>query len=147
MKRFLLITALISVTLIGACKTTGPITTQEEANTALQEIYNDYKSDLILDGAKSYTVVKGDVLSAISRAQYNDGFYFPIIMLASSEVVLDPDLIEPGMQLTIPDLQRNLNDAKAKSRIKSFLGEIADIQDRRNRTQDAEGLRKLAATL
>ncbi|GHV93837.1 hypothetical protein AGMMS50293_01570 [Spirochaetia bacterium] len=147
MKRFLLITTLISVMLIGACKTTSPITTQEQANDALQEIYNNYRSDLILDGAKSYTVVRGDTLAAISRAQYNNGFYFPIIMLASSEVVLDPDLIEPGMQLTVPDLQRNLNDAKAKGKIKSFLGEIAGVYDRRDRPQDADGLRDLADTL
>jgi hypothetical protein len=148
-KSVFLVVLVMSVLMIPACSTTGtgPITTQEEANEALQRVYNEYKSDLILEGAKSYTVVKGDVLSAISRREYNNGFYFPLIMLASSDVVLDPDLIEPGMVLTIPDLQRNLNDAKAKERIKSFLREIADIEDRRERPQDAEGLRKHADEL
>jgi nucleoid-associated protein YgaU len=126
---------------------TSPITTQEQADAALREVYNEYKTDLILEGAKSYTVVKGDRLVDISRREYRNGFYFPLIMLASSDVVLDPDRIEPGMKLTVPDLQRNLNDAKAKGRIKSFLQEIADVEVRRNRPQDAEGLRKLADTL
>jgi PhoPQ-activated pathogenicity-related protein len=152
MKRFLFCgTLVLSVLMILACKTTtaatAPITTQEQANEALQEIYNEYKSDLILEGAKTYTVVRGDVLNAISRREYNNGFYFPLIMLASSDVVLDPDQIEPGMNLIIPDLQRNLNNANAKGRIKNFLREIADIEDRRDRPQDAEGLRKLADSL
>jgi hypothetical protein len=125
----------------------SPITTQEQVNDALREVYNEYRSDLILAGAKSYNVVRGDTLTAISRREYNNGFYFPLIMLASSDVVLDPDKIEPGMKLTVPDLQRNLNDAKAKGRIKSFLNEVADIEVRRNRPQDADGLRKLADSL
>jgi hypothetical protein len=68
-------------------------------------------------------------------------------MLASSDVVLDPDKIEPGMNLTVPDLDRNLNDPKARKSLKNFLVEIADIYDRRNRSQDANGLRDLSASL
>ena len=146
-KSIFFVVLVMSVLMIPACKTTSPITTQEQANEALQKVYNEYKADLILEGAKTYTVVSGDVLNAISRQEYSNGFYFPLIMLASSNMVLDPDLIEPGMVLTIPDLQRNLNDAKARGRIKSFLREIAEIEDRRNRPQDAEGLRKLASEL
>jgi hypothetical protein len=148
-KSIFLVVLVMSVLMIPACTTTStdPITTQEEANQALQRVYNEYKSDLILEGSKTYTVVSGDVLNAISRSEYGNGFYFPLIMLASSDVVLDPDLIEPGMVLTIPDLQRNLNDAKARGRIKGFLREIADIEDRRERPLDAEGLRKLSDEL
>jgi hypothetical protein len=129
---------------VAAVDDDSPITTQAQADEALREVYNEYKSDIILEGAKSYTVVKGDRLVDISRREYSNGFYFPLIMLASSDVVLDPDKIEPGMKLTIPDLQRNLSNAKAKERIKSFLREIADFEVRRNRPPDAEGLRKLA---
>jgi hypothetical protein len=152
-KLFVCMTLCMSVMLILACASkprapdNSPITTQEQANEALREIYNEYRSDLILTGAKSHNVIKGDTLSAISRREYNNGFYFPLIMLASSDVVLDPDLIEPGMKLTVPDLERNLNDAKARGRIKDFLREIADVEVRRNRPQDAEGLRKLADSL
>jgi nucleoid-associated protein YgaU len=138
-----------AVTLVLSCASTatGPITTQEEANDAFRKIYNEYRDDLNLDDSKTYTVVSGDTLSAISRKNYNDGFYFPLIMLASSDVVLDPDLIEPGMKLTIPDLPKNLNDPKAKGELKNFLNEIAEIYDKRNRPLDADGLRKLASSL
>ena len=155
-KLFIGMTVCISVMLVLSCASKppravvdddSPITTQEQINDALREVYNEYRSDLILTGAKSYNVVSGDTLSAISRREYKDGFYFPLIMLASSDVVLDPDKIKPGMKLTVPDLQRNLNDAKAKGRLKSFLQEIADVEVRRNRPRDAEGLRKLADTL
>jgi LysM repeat protein len=119
--------------------------TPEEA--VLKTIYDRYRGNLILDGAAKYTVVSGDMLSRISRTQYDNGFYFPVIMLASTDVVLDPDKIEPGMVLTIPDLQRNLNDANARANIKNFLGEIAVLSDERHRPQDAQGLRALADSL
>jgi hypothetical protein len=119
--------------------------THEEA--ALKSIYDRYRGNLILDGAKKYTVVRGDTLSAIARANYPSGFYFPLIMLASTDVVLDPDRIEPGMALTIPDLQRNLDSPRARANIKEFLGEIAKLSDERNRPQDARGMRELANTL
>ncbi|MDR1588098.1 MAG: LysM peptidoglycan-binding domain-containing protein [Treponema sp.] len=136
------------VMLVFACTSTGgSITTQEDANEAFRNIYDEYRSDLILDGAKSYTVVSGDTLSAISRNNYNNGFYFPLIMLASSDIVLDPDLIEPDMKLTIPNLEKNLDDVKAKGKLRDFLNEIAYIYDKRNRPADAEGLRKLAGAL
>ena len=139
-----------SVMLILACASTKAkeLNTQEEVNDALREVYNEYRSDIILTGAKNHNVTSGDTLSAIARREYNDGFYFPLIMLASSDVILDPDKIAPGMKLTIPDLQRNLNDAKARKSLKEFLGEIAGVYDRRpNRSADADGLRRLAAAL
>ena len=142
-KTMLIAMLLIGIALVSACKS-QPKTVDE----AFKAVYDRYKKGLILDGAEKYTVVSGDTLSAIARHQYDGhGFYFPIIMLASSDVVLDPDKIEPGMELTIPDLQRNLDDAKAKANIKKYLGDIAKVEDDRNRPQDAEGLRKLAESL
>ena len=133
--------------MVLACASNSILTTQKDVDDAFQKIYNQFRGDLILDGADSYTVVSGDTLSAISRAQYQNGFYFPLIMLASSDVVLDPDQIEPGMKLTIPDLQKNLNDARAKGKLKDFLVEIAKVYDRRSRPADADGLRNHAASL
>jgi hypothetical protein len=86
-------------------------------------------------------------LANIARNVYGDGFYYPIILLASSNVVLDPDNIEPGMELTIPDLQRNLNNARARANIKSFFMEIADIEEGRNRIPTARGIRQHAEAL
>jgi len=103
-------------------------------------------TDLVLDGAETYTVVLGDTLSNISRKKYQDGFYYPLIMMASPGVVADQDLIEPGMLLTIPRLQANLNDARAKESMKKYYLEIAGITERK-RPKDAAGLRKLAGDL
>ena len=149
MKKFLSMAALVlSVMMVLGCASKAPASTAASNDeAAFEKIYNQYKGDLILEGAKTYVVVSGDTLSDISRASYNNGFYFPLIMLASSKVVLDPDRIRPGMELTIPDLQRNLDDSGAKGKIKSFLGEIAKLYDNRSRPADADGLRKLASTL
>ena len=68
-------------------------------------------------------------------------------MLASKDVVLDPDKIEPGMELTVPDLQKNLDSPKARANIKKYLGEIAKVEEDRGRSQDAEGLKDLADSL
>jgi hypothetical protein len=108
---------------------------------------NRNRHGLIIDGAQRYTVVRRDTLSAIARARYRNGFYFPVIMLASDNVVRDMDRIRPGMVLTIPDLQRNLNDPQARAVIKQALLNAADVSRQRRRTLDAAGLRRLANSL
>jgi Tfp pilus assembly protein FimV len=103
-------------------------------------------TDLIFDGAESYTVVKGDTLSKIARKKYQNGFYYPLIMMASKDIVKDQDRIEPGMILTIPKLQVNLDDARARESMKKYFLETAAVTNRK-RLKDAAGLRKLADTL
>jgi hypothetical protein len=44
--------------------------TQEKVNTALDQIYDTYRAQHILDGAQDYTVVSGDSLTAITRKHY-----------------------------------------------------------------------------
>jgi len=103
-------------------------------------------TDLILTGAETYTVVRGDTLSKISQSKYRNGFYYPLIMMASNNVIRDQDLIIPGMSLTIPRLQANLDDPKARESMRRFFLEIANITERK-RPRDAAGLRRLANTL
>ena len=103
--------------------------------------------DLVLDGAEYYTVVTKDTLSHIARLKYgsHNGYYYPLIIMASAGIVEDQDLIEPGTVLTVPNLQANLNDARAKASMKKFFLEVADITERKHkRPHDAAGLRKLA---
>ena len=100
-------------------------------------------TDLILDGASTYTVVKGDTLSEISRNKYQNGFYWPLIMMASNDVIEDQDYIKPGMVLIIPRLQANLDDSRARQSMKNYFLEAADITSRK-RPRDAAGLRNLA---
>jgi len=100
-------------------------------------------TDLVLDGAETYTVVKGDTLSGISRKKYKDGFYYPLIMMASPGIVEDQDLIEPGMVLTIPSIQANLDDSRARQSMKKYFLDIAYLRAQK-RPKDADGLRDLA---
>ena len=128
--------------LVIGCKTT------KSAEEQFKALYDRYYSDLILDDAKTYTVVSGDYLAEIARnSEYHNALYYPIIMLASKDVVQDPDKIEPGMELTVPDLQKNLDDPKARANIKKFLVEVAKVEDSRNRTETADGLRKLSDSM
>ena len=102
---------------------------------------------IILDGAETHTVVSGDTLSHISRDKYNSGFYFPIIMLASRDIVSDPDRIMPGMPLTIPDLQVNLESEGAREAIKAFFNEVAALYEQRGLPAFAQNLRRIADSL
>jgi nucleoid-associated protein YgaU len=52
--------------------------------------------------ATFYTVVKGDSLSKIAKAQYGDAMKYPIIFEANRPMLKDPDLIYPGQVLRIP---------------------------------------------
>jgi len=101
--------------------------------------------DLVLDGAETYTVIHRDTLSHIARIKYRNGFYYPLIIMASRDLVEDQDYIEIGMVLTIPNLQANLNDARARASMKAFFLEVADITNRK-RPKDAAGLRSLAGS-
>jgi len=132
----------IIVMLIVSCKTT-----KEVPDEAFKSTYDRYYDDIIIEGAKRYTVKKGDTLTSISNAFYGNGYYFPLIMLASRNVVLDHDKILPGMTLIIPNLQINLDDPKAKESVKGVITDSAAIEDSRGRRDTAAGLRNHANSL
>src|SRR5262249_2182580 len=52
--------------------------------------------------ARYYTVVKGDTLSKIARAQYGEANKYPQIFEANKPMLKDPDKIYPGQVLRIP---------------------------------------------
>jgi len=144
MKKVALVLVLVAgVMTVFSCKSTGKVVPEE----AFKRIYDKYYDDLILDGANSYTVKSGDRLSQISTEFYGDGYYYPVIMLASKDVVLDQDKIQPEMKLVIPDLKKNLDSPKAKAAIKGVIKDCADIEDSRGRKDTAKGLRDHAAKL
>jgi hypothetical protein len=161
MKKMMCILAALAVILISCGSTpggneggsggdTGNFGSQREIDEAFETVYNRYKGALIMDGAVNYNVKRGDTLTKITGANYGNSniFYFPIIMLASDEVTIsDPDLILPNMKLKIPSLQRNLDNPGARESIKSFLGDIAVIYDRKGAADTAGKLRDLAAGL
>ena len=96
-------------------------------------------SELDLTGAVKYKVKWGDTLVKISRRFYRDGFYYPVIILASQDVVIkNPDKIWPGMVLTVPDLERNKASDNGRNAIKNCLIGTADIE--RNKARPRRGL-------
>jgi nucleoid-associated protein YgaU len=54
-------------------------------------------------GGKTYTVKAGDSLSKIAKHFYGDGAKWKKIHAANAAKIPNPDLIHPGLQLTIPD--------------------------------------------
>lgn len=134
MKRtnFILLVALAGM-LVFSCAS-NEAATQEQVNEAFETVYETYESLLLLDGAKGYKVKSGDTLSSIAKEFYGNenGYYFPVIMLASSETILDPDLIAVGMELTIPDLERNLADPVSRGNMKKYFKDIADVYKKKD---------------
>jgi len=120
----------------------------EYAQEKIKDLY-DVNSGLDYTGAVTYTVKKGDTLSKISWRVYNDGFYYPVIMLASKGVVVNPDKIEPGMELTIPDLEINKANVNCRKSIKNCLNGLADLEKARLKPNIGlyEGLKKHADAL
>ncbi len=51
----------------------------------------------------SYIVKQGDSLSKIAKQFYGDAGKWKKIHAANSDKIPNPDLIHPGLQLTIPD--------------------------------------------
>jgi len=143
----LVLAAVVSTAL--ACGSQPPADAPRMTATerALSGVYDRFRNGLILDGAGTHIVVYGDKLHVIARDKYGDDYLFPLIMLASSDVVVDPDLIIPGMVLTIPDLQRNLEDENARETLRAFLREIARVEDDLDQPAVADGLRAKADSL
>ena len=54
-------------------------------------------------GGRTYTVKSGDTLSKIAKAHYGDASTYNKIFDANRNILKDPDKIQPGQVLTIPE--------------------------------------------
>ncbi len=75
---------------------------------ALDPIYADLTADISVDASlkvpqKTYTVVPGDTLSKISKQFYGDMNKYMKIFEANKDQLKDPDKINVGQTLRIPD--------------------------------------------
>ena len=52
---------------------------------------------------RTHVVAKGDTLSAIAEQHYGNAKKYMKIFEANRELLTDPDKMQPGQQLTIPD--------------------------------------------
>lgn len=55
-------------------------------------------------GRRTYTVERGDSLSAISKRIYGKSKYWKEIFEANRDTIENPDLIYPGQNLNLPDI-------------------------------------------
>jgi hypothetical protein len=129
--------------LVTACKSSPEAVSDDEVvvveDVELLTLYHGY-ANIVLDGATDYTVKRGDTLTKIAREYYGkeNGYYFPLIMLASKVAETDPDKIVPGEKFVIPDLSKNLNDPLARAQLKSLLFDIAHVYDGKANAANSE---------
>ncbi|MCL2318446.1 MAG: hypothetical protein FWC45_00045, partial [Treponema sp.] len=86
-------------------------------------------------------------LTDVGDSGPNNGFYFPVIMLASDSNIVDPDFIDPGMALKIVDLKRNLSNPVSRQAIKDCLMDVSYVYNKKGVKATEDGLIKLANSL
>ena len=126
---------------------TEPTPAPSPAPTPTPTVVGDGRLDLT--GATNYTVVNGDTLAEIAARRYGGSnmYFFPLIRLANASVVQDPDVIEVGTNLVIPDLQRNLDNVGANALIRVDMLAVANQYERQGKPNAAQSLRSLATRL
>ena len=70
----------------------------------VSQVDNQIQVDIPAPEAVYYTVVSGDSLSKIAKAQYGDAMKYPVIFDANKPMLSDPNKIYPGQVLRIPPL-------------------------------------------
>lgn len=140
-KLSVIVLAMIAAIGMVACSSVAQM--QEAINESFSKVYNTYADALVLDGAETYEVQPGDTLTAITKSFYGDdkGYYFPLIMLASRDVVKDPELIAPGMKLTVPSYDANINDPEVAKNLSPYFKDIAGVY-KQKKTEAAPDIRQ-----
>lgn len=102
----------------------GTVTSEAEKNAIWDAIKTvpDWRNDVVADvkvvprpgvdapvsSMKTYTVKKGDTLSAIAKEYLGDAKEYMKIFNANKDQLTDPDKIQPGQVLKIPAMDRQL---------------------------------------
>ena len=136
----------LSVLVVAGCATPAP---KPAAAAPTKAPAAETPQGLVLDGAANYTTVKGDTLADIAASRYGGSnmYFFPLIRLANASVVPNPDEIEIGTNLVIPNLQRNLDNVGANALIRVDMLAIAGQYERQGKPNAAQTLRNLATRL
>ena len=88
----------------------GTVKTQDEANKIWDAIKTipDWKTEVVAEitatgpAGETYTVKAGDTLSKIAKHLLGDANAYPTIFDANRDQLSDPDKIQPGQVLKIP---------------------------------------------
>ncbi|MCQ2594579.1 MAG: LysM peptidoglycan-binding domain-containing protein [Treponemataceae bacterium] len=114
-----------------------------------KETSNLANGHVVLDNAQYYTVRRGDMLILIARRFYGSERenYFPVIIAGTEDKIEDPDVIEPGQKLTIPDIKAALSTEDSKEYVRKTFYDVADKYDQKGKPGMASQLRAIAASL
>jgi hypothetical protein len=122
----------------------------EETETVQQKLPG--REDLVLEGAQSHKVVWRDTFARLARRYYgaNNGYYYPLIMLAQPTLPPNPNLLVSGTTVTIPALQANLDNPVSRKVLRAYMLQVADWHSQQPLVRDAkaaDAIRALAAGL
>lgn len=84
-------------------KTPGVLLVGQKITLPKLEVEKIEKEEMIVDSGQ-YTVAKGDSLWSISVEVYGDGYAWSKVWEANRDQIANPDLIEIGMVLKMPEL-------------------------------------------
>jgi hypothetical protein len=100
-----------------------------------------------LDSSHStkYSVRNGDTLAEIAGREYRNDYFFPLISAANN--IQNPDVIEPGKDLKLPDLQYVMSSEDLKKEARGEMRRIADLYSGEGKPNAAARLRREADKL
>ena len=125
------------------------LTVSDNGNSSKVATNTQPRGHVVLDNAQFYTVRRGDCLIFIAKRFYGSekGNYFPFIIAGTEEKIEDPDEIEVGQKLTIPDLKAAVSTDESKNYVKQTFYDVADKYDAKGKSGMAAQLRAIAAEL
>ena len=87
----------------GGTQTDQVITEQQTETERVMEQRRGERGGQDPTSTKTYTVKSGDSLSAIAQSEMGDAKRWPELYAANKDAVgKNPDMIHPGLELTIP---------------------------------------------
>lgn len=133
----------------GAKDAGNTLTVTDNGNSSKVATNTQPRGHVVLDNAQFYTVRRGDCLIFIAKRFYGSekGNYFPFIIAGTEEKIEDPDEIEVGQKLTIPDLKAAVSTEESRSYVKQTFYDVADKYDAKGKSGMAAQLRAIAAEL
>ena len=133
----------------GAKDAGNTLTVSDNGNSSKVATNTQPRGHVVLDNAQFYTVRRGDCLIFIAKRFYGSekGNYFPFIIAGTEEKIEDPDEIEVGQKLTIPDLKAAVSTDESKNYVKQTFYDVADKYDAKGKSGMAAQLRAIAAEL